>query len=122
MWRIGRQFTLGFKRLRKNTGASIRFVLVAERHKSGAPHFHALIHEAVGSPPVRYADLYRDLWSLGFSKYKLAEKGHASYVTKYLTKSSEARVRASLRYGQTVSTITPQKRSWMGCENSTPPF
>lgn len=119
-WRIGRRFTLGLKRLRKNTGADMRFLIVAERHKSGAPHFHGLIHEQHGSPAITHAALKRDLWHEGFVNYKLADPASAAYVTKYLTKSAEARVRASIRYGKPIFMIdTP--REWR--EHSTPcPF
>lgn len=128
-WRIGRRFTLGLKRLRKNTGARVRYLIVAERHKSGAPHFHGLIHEQHGSPAVTHAALKRDLWHYsvgkevrpeGFVNYKLADPASAAYVTKYLTKSAEARVRASIRYGKPIFMIEP--REWVR-EHSTPcPF
>ena len=134
-WQIGRQFTLGFKRLRKNAQAEVRYLIVAERHKSGAPHFHGLIHEQHGSPPVTHASLVRDLWHYGekkvpegFVKYKLCDTATASYVTKYLSKAAEARVRASLRYGKPALAIASRLS---GCVNTstlsdmkhkTPPF
>lgn len=132
-WRVGRSFTRGLKRLRKNTpGAKLRYLIVAERHKSGAPHFHGLIHEQHGSPAITHASLKRDLWHYtltrrgrqetypeGFVNYKLADPASAAYVTKYLTKSSEARVRASIRYGAPIFMIEPERVR----EHSTPcPF
>lgn len=108
VWVIGRTLTKGIKRLRKNTRADIRYIVVVERHKSGVPHFHALIHEQHGSPAVKHADLVRDLWREGFCNYKLADPGSASYVTKYLTKSALSRVRASVRYGKPRLAIGPR--------------
>lgn len=87
------------KRVRKESGAVIRYILVAERHKSGLPHYHGLIHE-VGLP-VRKRTLV-DQWRSGFSSHKLVKDENlrvAAYVAKYLSKSNEARVRASIGYG-----------------------
>lgn len=93
-----REITLYLKRVRKNTGARIRYILVAERHKSGLPHFHALIHEVTGS--VKYEDL-RSQWHHGFGMWKLVrDEAAAFYVVKYLGKAQDARVRASLHYGR----------------------
>lgn len=89
--------TLFLKRIRKRSGAKLRYMLVMEAHKSGLPHYHILIHESVGSV------LHRQLqgcWDHGFSNWKLvADDEAASYVCKYLAKSALARVRASVRYG-----------------------
>lgn len=100
---IGKEFTLGLKRLRKNTGATVRYCIIAECHKDGAPHFHGLVHEVDKLRPVTHKALDRDLWRLGFTRYKLADAGTVGYVTKYLTKSSLARVRASGGYGNGLS-------------------
>jgi len=97
---ISRQVTLYLKRVRKQSGAKLRLCLVAEKHKSGDPHWHALIHETSGKVTER---ILSGQWALGFSKHRLVKDDeghkHAAYVTKYLSKSSDARVRASLRYG-----------------------
>lgn len=108
-----RHLTLFLKRVRKNSGARFRYLLVAEAHKSGAPHFHALIHERAGEP-ISWAVLTA-AWDQGFSKFKLAKDGSgpfdqsdrkfARYVCKYLAKSALARVRASVRYGETVTPL-----------------
>lgn len=96
---ISKEFTRYFKRLRKNSGAQIRYLLVAERHKNGLPHYHALIHESDCFRPVRHADLSAG-WVLGYTRFKLVEgTQHAAYVSKYLSKDAVARVRASIRYG-----------------------
>lgn len=95
---IGKEITLFLKRVRKNSDARLRYCLVAEQHKSGLPHFHALIHER--SLPVRHAVL-KEAWRLGFTNFKLVTNGKfaAYYVAKYLSKSSLTRVRASVNYG-----------------------
>lgn len=96
---ISKWITLWLKRVRK-AGANIRYSLVMEPHKSGLPHYHILIHEPC--QPVRKA-LLQSQWKHGFSSFKLvADDGAlktAFYVGKYLMKSHDARVRASLDYG-----------------------
>lgn len=96
---IGREVTRFLKRVRKNSGVRLRYCLVAERHKSGLPHFHVLLHER--SQPVRHAVL-SEAWKLGFTNFKLVTDGKkaAWYAAKYLSKDSLARVRASCRYGE----------------------
>lgn len=95
---IGEQITKYLKRIRKESGAYLRYLLVAEAHKSGEPHFHLLLHEA-GELPVRHATLTSQ-WHLGFTKWKLVEdKRPSNYMCKYLSKDARARVRASRGYG-----------------------
>lgn len=88
-----------WKRLRSKRNTFI-YLMVIERHKSGLPHMHALVHEVDPERPLKHADLVRE-WPLGFCKFKLAKTdGTASYVTKYLFKEMQGvRVRSSLRYG-----------------------
>ena len=86
-----------FKRIRKNSKAKLRYLVVQELHKSGQPHYHALIHEVSGT--LTKATL-QSAWTWGFSQAKLADPKTAIYVCKYLTKSEGARVRASLGYGK----------------------
>lgn len=96
------------KRLRKSSGAELRYLLVCEKHKSGLPHWHILLSEALASEPVRHSELVSQ-WPYGFTRWKLVDaddKRAAHYVCKYLSKSSDARVRASLDYGQRQLTIT----------------
>jgi hypothetical protein len=112
---VEKELTLWFKRLRKNVPShGIRYLLVRERHKSGLPHWHALIHEC-GEVPISYRML--DTWPHGHAKYKLMQDERAAfYVAKYLGKSHDGRVRASVRYGQfnsdreTTSVIEDAKR------------
>lgn len=97
---ISKEFTKYWKRVRKYSGASIRYLLVAERHKSGLPHYHALIHEVTEVDRVTHA-LLTAQWPFGFTRFKLVDTAqHASYVAKYLSKDAVARVRASQRYGK----------------------
>lgn len=100
MREIGREVTLYLKRVRKESGAALRYIIVAEAHLSGAPHLHILVHEADENKPVRYATLAKQ-WKLGFTKYKLArDVKAAAYVCKYISKALMARVRASQSYGK----------------------
>lgn len=95
----GPELTKWLKRIRKESGATLRYILVAEAHKSGLPHYHVLVHER-GHVPVRERTL-RLQWTLGHSKFNLVDGDprSARYVCKYLAKAAEARVRASQHYG-----------------------
>lgn len=108
---ISREITLYFKRVRKYSEAEMRYLCVTEKHKTGLPHYHVLVHEVEAAKPLKHAVL-REEWRVGFSHYKLVKDPRsAGYVTKYLSKSSEARVRASLDYGNiTPSGIEPKVR------------
>ncbi len=97
---MGKEVTRYLKRLRKR-GANLRYCLVAEAHKSGVPHFHMLVHEGSDLTPVRHKTLV-DCWTAGFCVWKLADDRSPYYVTKYLTKSMRARIRASLDYGTAI--------------------
>lgn len=91
------ELTKWFKRLRKS-GHSFRYLLVMEAHKSGLPHYHALLHE-IGDP-ISYRNLKSANWALGFTRFTVAETYSCYYVTKYLAKDCKARVRASVAYGR----------------------
>lgn len=91
--------TLFCKRIRKNSNAPLRYLVVAEPHKSGVPHLHVLIHEVDPEQPVRH-DTLSKAWRAGFSRFKLIGEGSpVGYVSKYLSKNASARVRASFAYG-----------------------
>ena len=97
---ISEELTRFVKRVRKNSKAVIRILVVAEAHKDGEPHYHLLLHETQPETPVRQRVL-TDAWKWGFSSFTLCrDNRQASYVCKYLAKSSLARVRASLDYGE----------------------
>lgn len=92
---MGIEVTKWLKRLRSK-GAAFNYLLVVEAHKSGLPHVHLLIHEI---RDCTYRTL-TEAWPLGFAHAKLVEGPVAArYVTKYLVKSTLARVRASQGYG-----------------------
>lgn len=97
---VGIEITKWLKRVRKESGAPLRYLLVAEAHKSGLPHYHVLVHEV--SPQLQVGErVLRRQWKLGHSKFNLVEGGaSARYVAKYLAKAHDARVRASVRYGK----------------------
>ena len=114
------ELTKWLKRVRKQSGSSYRYLLVAEAHKSGWPHFHCLIHERAGFLPISWRTL-NGQWKPGFSQFKLVENlDQAVYLCKYLSKSLLARVRASKGYGRMtdfpigevrdVKTSTPQAK------------
>lgn len=105
------EVTKWLKRVRKNSGARLRYILVAERHKSGRLHFHALIHEVESSLQVTHAVL-TSAWKLGFTKFKLVERDVKAcwYVAKYLAKDAASRVRASLAYGNGGEPKTNERR------------
>lgn len=92
----GSYLTLYLKRVRKNSGARLRYMAVSEPHGDGMPHYHALVHEVEGTITKRQL---QDAWPHGFSLCKLSDEKAAYYVAKYLAKYSNARVRASTRYG-----------------------
>lgn len=103
----GREITKYLKRIRKQSSATLRYLLVVEKHASGLPHFHMLVHEPFIGQSIGERQL-RKQWQLGFSKWNLV-KGCGEAVTpkaifyacKYIAKSAETRVRASLHYGTT---------------------
>lgn len=108
---ISREITLYLKRIRKYSGVSIKFLCVAEAHKTGLPHYHMLIHEIAPHSHVRHRVL-TEQWRVGFSNWKLVgDPLHAGYVTKYLAKSMNARVRASIDYNSTSLDIVPKERA-----------
>jgi len=105
----GPEITRFIKRVRTNSGVPLRYLLVAEPHKSGLPHFHMLLHET--GAPCRKAVL-KPAWSAGFSKIVLAEDTRGVvYLCKYLSKESATRVRASFQYGLEKTTNTLEEHS-----------
>lgn len=121
--RIGKDLTLYLKRLRKRLAAKrgegdnpeaalFRYCAVFEKHKSGEPHIHLVVHESIGGVPIRWADLVRDQtkpgqrpedvpkrWPHGHAEgHIVGELGKGWYLAKYLSKEACARVRASQGY------------------------
>lgn len=96
----GPELTKWLKRVRKQSGAKFRYLLVTEAHKTGIPHWHFLMHEHEGTVPAR---VISDQWLLGFSQRRLVppdDSRAAAYACKYLAKSALTRVRASAAYGR----------------------
>lgn len=98
------------KRLRKAHGkrGGLRYLVVMEAHKSNLPHYHILLHEVFTDYPMRKA-LLRPAWRFGFSHWKLADEKAAPYVAKYLAKSAQARIRASIDYGNPLTSLDTDK-------------
>ncbi|UIW10394.1 replication initiator protein [Flyfo microvirus Tbat2_171] len=104
---IGDELQRFLKRLRKV--APLRFLLVCEAHKSGLPHFHALIHEYQGTITKRVLE---GQWRFGFSHWRLVPPGDeqkVGYVCKYLAKSAQTRIRASQDYGQGFKSLLTER-------------
>ena len=109
---LGGEVTKYLKRLRKGNrkegwpATHFRYLMVSEMHDSpdtspemrGRPHCHLFIHEVRGMPSLVKRRLEAH-WPLGFSSWKLADDRAYWYVPKYLTKANDARVRASIGYG-----------------------
>lgn len=102
----GKLVTKYFKRLRKETRQPFRYLLVTEIHDGettspemkGRPHMHILLHEFAGQPFRK--ELLQRQWPHGFTNWKLVSDAKAaSYITKYVSKALDARVRASINYG-----------------------
>lgn len=104
---MGREMTLFMKRLRKQTRSRIRYLLVTEQHDSAEtsefmrfrPHLHMLLHVEAGSANTVTKRDIEDQWPHGHVKAKLCGPEAAWYVCKYISKSMNARVRASIGYG-----------------------
>lgn len=111
----GEEATLYLKRLRercRDRGTNFRYLIVPERHKSGAIHCHALIHHVDGVTER----MVRGAWKAGFNWAKEVpnsfddQRKLAGYVTKYVTKDlmigdgagRKPRIRASQKYGEPV--------------------
>nr|QXN72828.1 MAG: replication initiator protein [Microvirus sp.] len=97
---IYREIQKYLKRLRKDSGAKFRYLLVCEAHKSGLPHYHILLHEVTDTPVTKRT--LDQQWKLGYTKWRLVEEQvkAAGYVCKYLFKSDTPRPYASLHYGE----------------------
>lgn len=103
---IAPEITRFLKRLRKV--APLRYLLVTEKHKSGLPHFHMLVHEYSGMISKRVLE---DRWRFGFSHWRLvgSEYSECGYVAKYLAKSALTRVRASENYGDGLRAVHTER-------------
>lgn len=85
--------------------ASFKYMLVFERHRSGLPHMHWLLHEQ--SNPILKKHLQCE-WPFGFTQVKLVkpDDGPRSvekvgfYVAKYLGKAKQARQIASVGFAK----------------------
>lgn len=102
---------------------SLRYLLVAEMHDGsqtglemrGRPHFHILLHTNTPERLVKETEWFvskdgrkllrdsawlRTTWKFGFTSFEFARDERAVvYVTKYISKGMECRVRNSNRYG-----------------------
>lgn len=108
---MGIEATKWLKRVRERASVPFRYLLVAEVHNSvntseemrGRPHLHILIHDYAGQPLRKHH--LKDAWKIGHCKFTLLSGDQsdfrgAMYLTKYITKTAELRIRASLNYGE----------------------
>jgi len=113
---VAQEVTLWLKRLRKRAGSpsSVRYLVVFERHRSGAWHVHALVHTVALSMRAIEAT-----WRAGYTRCRLVRADplgiSAGYVTKYVTKDvaesstgRRPRIRASRGYGAAVVIRDPE--------------
>lgn len=114
------------KRLRKL--APLRYLCVMEAHIDGIPHWHMLIHERGERLSKRDLDAN---WRLGFTQFRLVDTSDprpAFYVSKYLSKAAQSRVRASMHYGRpprpvaVIETNTPARRRREAIEGKISPL
>jgi len=103
---VGKLVTKYLKQVRKplvgETHIDPRYLCVIEKHKTGLPHVHMLVHQA-SSAAITYRRLEQHWLKYGFFHAKLVnddQQGAASYVTKYATKDVASRIRASQHYGR----------------------
>jgi len=66
----------------KKRDHSVRYLVIPERHKSGAWHIHSLLHSEEDVPMT----LYRECWNEGFTTASVGDIRSAGYVTKYVSK------------------------------------
>lgn len=81
-----RETSLFLMRLRSRCherGTNYRYLVLPERHKSGAFHIHALIHAEDDALTYK---LVADSWQAGFYSIKGCDFRSAAYVTKYAAK------------------------------------
>lgn len=119
---LGRDVTLWLKRVREQSGGAIRYMLCIEQHRDGTPHLHGLVHEGQGGGPVGRRALEGQWSSLGFSQWRLQQGDAvkaAAYATKYITKTIDARVRASIGYGNPEVVIAQAVRSGLPTPSGT---
>lgn len=94
----------------KQPPSKVRYVIFVEHHKSGLPHYHALLHEVAGEPPMSRRWLQKQ-WGHGWGVWKLAATQNAYYIAKYASKEGTlGRIRASRMYGNSdLWSITDRK-------------
>lgn len=104
---ISQALTRYLKRIRKESGATLKYMACFEKHRSGFPHLHVLVHEYSGGGEVKKRQLDSQ-WKLGFTHFRLVDADQtgraAMYVAKYISKDG-GRVRSSIRYGKTHTSL-----------------
>lgn len=102
----------------REKNANLKYVIVPERHKNGAIHFHALF-ENIDSFTLKKTKIRqenRDVftmtdWRYGFSNVKFIDSNRikvAAYITKYITKDM-IQIDNKKRYWSSRNLILPEK-------------
>lgn len=75
------------RRLKAELGYSPKYIIVPERHKTGAIHYHGVFFNL---PFISVQRFRRDLWKLGYVDLQVPRKikSVARYLAKYLTKAT----------------------------------
>lgn len=119
---VGSEVTLYLKRLRKQSGARLKYMACFEPHRSGIPHLHMLVHE-YDDTGLRKSQLDAQ-WNHGFTHWRLVPSEDAgkaaAYVAKYITKEG-GRVRSSLGYGKTTNVLRHSVPQGTACAEHTRP-
>lgn len=95
-----------FKRVRAASKARFRYFAVLERgDETARPHYHLILHET-GPRPLLHKTLSSKWRAIDYIRLvDMQRSGLAAYLTKYATKSSSVRLKASNRYGLDVSPL-----------------
>ncbi|QTP64304.1 hypothetical protein HUT03_05130 [Candidatus Liberibacter africanus] len=71
---FGKRVTLFLKRLRTNTKKTFRYFYVFEKHKTGNPHVHMLIHQDPDQELLKKAEIQNEWNYEGFSHVRLLQE------------------------------------------------
>lgn len=102
---------------RRHHSPDMLYILVPERHKTGAIHFHALIGNYNGKMTQSGSEWQKQpifnvsSYTLGFTNFtKIRDKAKtANYVRKYITKDMASTDSKQRRYWRSKNLKTPQK-------------
>lgn len=96
-------FTLFMKRLNyqifKSKRSIIKYLVVIEFQKRGAVHYHLVLFNLPYMDREIYFSVFEKAWGHGFVNVKtVPDRGVGRYITKYMTKSDDVRLRDNKSY------------------------